>query len=345
MITIEHIKGLPLEHESFLIEKYGSFITTCKYIEIYYPKHEVNYMLVTENGTLIELLIFGNLRHTSFCFNALVVIDQYIIEVCSQKLFEIYPSIKKIKIDATYGKYALDNSVLHYKSCDYILKLPTTFEEYNQELGTKTRKHLRQRLERLKREFTSVKFNTCANDDIDETVIDKIIQFNCNRMKTKGKKSRINDTYKNYMHKYTQCYGIVAYLELDGAIVAGCITTFLNNHIFLHVLAHDDNFSKYNVGEVCVFNLLQTCNEKQISIIHFLWGESELKRRFLAKPHSISTYYIFRNRSIDFYLSRVNEQLFEVLNDFKRSKYAVPINYLVKSIRTKKRSVSKKLRV
>lgn len=336
MITIEYNKGLPLEYESFLIERYGSFITTCRYIEIYYAKHEVYYMLVSENGTLIELLIFGNLGYTSLCFNALVEIDQRIIEECSRKLFELYPSIKKIKIDASYVNYTFDKSVLHCKSCDYILNLPSTFEDYNLELGTKTRKHLRQRIERLKREFSSVNFNTSSSVDIQEAVIDKIIQFNYNRMKTKGKKSGINETYKKYMYKYAQHYGTVAYLELDGAIVAGCISTVLNNHIFLHVVSHDDNFSKYNVGEVCVFNLLQACNDKQISIIHFLWGESELKRRLLAKPHQISSYFIYRNYSLDYIFSKVKEQFFDILNEFKHSKFAVPIKNTITSLRTKK---------
>lgn len=339
MISIECIKGLPLEYESFLTKKYGSFITTCRYIEIYYPKHEVNYMLVSDNGTIIELLIFGNLGGTSQLFNALVEIDQRIIVECTQKLFELYPAIKKIKIDASYKDYAFDKSILFYKSCDYILNLPSTFEDYNQELGSKTRKHLRQRVERLKREFSSVNFITVSSVDIEESVIDKIIQFNCNRMKTKGKTPLINNIYKNYMYQYSQHYGCVAYLELDGAIVAGCISTILNNQIFLHVVAHDDNFSNYNVGEVCMFNLLKTCNDKQISIIHFLWGESELKRRLLAKPHIIFSYYVYRNYSADYFLGKVNEHYFNILNGFKHSKLSVPFRNAIKSFRKRTLSV------
>jgi predicted N-acyltransferase len=335
MITIECFKGLPLEYESFLIEKYNSFITTCRYIEIYYPNHEVIFMVVYDNGKIIELLVFGNLGRTSLCFNALVEIDQRIVEECTRKLFELYPTIKKVKIDASYKNYMFEKSVLLQESNDYILNLPSSFEDYNMELGSKTRKHLRQRIERLKKEFLNVNFITKSGIDIEEALIDKIIQFNINRMKTKGKIPGINDAYKNYMYKYAQHYGFVAYLELDGAIVAGCITTVLNDHIFLHVVAHDDNFSNYNVGEVCMFNLLQTCNENQISIIHFLWGESELKRRLQAKPHSIFSYFILRNYSLDYFFNKIYELFYDNLKEFKQSKIAVPLRNAIKTLRTR----------
>lgn len=339
MITIEHSTGLPVEYESFLIEKYGSYITTCRYIEIYYPEYAINHMVVYEESKLIELLIFGNNGKVAKCFNSLVEIDQNIIAECFRKLFEIYPSIQKIEIDASYGKYELDKSVLHCASADYILNLPTTIEDYNSELGSKTRKHLRQRIERLKREFEEVNFVVKSGVEIEESIIDKIIQFNHDRMTVKGKKSGINQTYKKYRHRYSQYYGCVAYLELNGEIVAGCITTILNNHIFLHVVAHNNDFSKYNVGEVCVYNLLQASIEKQISSVHFLWGASELKNRLLAKPQLIFSYYIYRKYSLNFFLSRVEVLLRHILNGIKHSKFAVPFRNAIKSLRTKKLKV------
>lgn len=60
MISIECIKGLPLQYESFLRERYDSYITTYRYVEVYYPTCEVHYMLVYEGGILIDLLISGN---------------------------------------------------------------------------------------------------------------------------------------------------------------------------------------------------------------------------------------------------------------------------------------------
>lgn len=339
MITIECYKGLPLEYESFLIEKYGSYITTCRYIEIYYPECKINYMLVYEDSKLKELLIFGICGNNTKCFNSLVKIDQNIIAECSRKLFEIYPTIQKINIDASYVNYKFDKSILRCTSEDYILSLPATIEDYNSKLGCKTRKHLRQRIEKLKRDFEEVNFVVKSGTDIDQNIINKIVQFNHDRMIGKGKTSEINQTYKNYRHRYSQHYGCVAYLELNGEIVAGCITTILNNQLFLHVIAHNNDFSKYNVGEVCVYNLLQNSLEQKIYSVHFLWGKSELKNRLLAKSHLIFSYFIYRDYSIDFFYNRVDVVFRDILNEFKHSKFALPFRNTVKSIRTRKLKV------
>ena len=112
MITLEFYNGLPLKYESFLLEKYDSFITTCRYIEVYYPTHDINYILVNKDGTLIELLVFGNKGKTSTCFNSLTDIDQDIIKAFTKKLFENFHSIKKIEIIDSYRIYDLKKSFL-----------------------------------------------------------------------------------------------------------------------------------------------------------------------------------------------------------------------------------------
>lgn len=72
MILIECIEGLPFKYEPFLLTKYDSYITTCRYLEIHYSTYDINYMLVYEDNVLIDLLIFGNSGNTSQCFNSLV---------------------------------------------------------------------------------------------------------------------------------------------------------------------------------------------------------------------------------------------------------------------------------
>ena len=167
MISIECNKGLPFEYESFLIERYDSFITTCRYVEVYYPTYDLNYMLVYRDGSLIELLLLGNKGTTTACFNALVKLDPDIMEICLKKIFEVYPQIRKIKIDASYVNYKLRNSVLFYKSDDHILNLPFALDVYTAKLGSKTRKHLKARNAKLVTEFSSVSFVTKFGTEID----------------------------------------------------------------------------------------------------------------------------------------------------------------------------------
>lgn len=332
MNTIECYKGLPNEYESFLIERYNSFMTTCRYIDIYFPDYDINYMLVYKDGVLIELLIFGNDGDTSTCFNSLVDIEQDIITEFTKNIFEIYPFIRKIKIAASYKDYVLNKAILLSKSNDHILKLPSTLNDYYLELGSTTRKHIKNYKARLLRDYPKANFITKSGEEIDEAIIDKIIQLNSERMKHKGIIPG-KDKEKNNIYKYSIHYGCVLYIEIDGVVVAGCISTILNKRIFLQVIAHDNNFSRYDVGQICILFLIQTSIEKGLSTLHFLWGENDYKIRLLAKPQLLFSYFIYRAYSFDYMYSSVRNRLYRNVISFRLSKYSKPIRNSVKFFR------------
>ena len=336
MISIECFKGIPSEYESFLLEKYNSFITTSKYIEIYYSTYDIHYALVKRNNELVDLLIFGNRGNTATCFNSLANIDQDVIIEFTNRIFDIYPFIKKINIVFSYNEYSFKKAILYSKTDDNITTLPLTIDEYYSELGYHTRKNIKNRKVRLLRYNPDANFVTKFGSEIDKSVIDKIIHLNWDRMKHKGIVPGIDNTYKNNIYKYSQYYGCVSYLEIGGVIVAGCICTILNKGIFLHVIAYDNNFFKYNVGELCVFNLLETSIQNNITSVHFLWGENELKKRLLAKPHLLFSYFIMRDYSIDYILCLVNIVFFNFLIRIKKSEFSKPIKNAIKLYRKRK---------
>ncbi len=333
MITIEHFEGLPTEHESFLINRYNSFITTCRYIEIYHPDYYIYYMLVYEDSELVDLLIFGNKGNTARCFNALVNINQNTISGCINLLFIQSPFIQKVMIDASLTPYKLKYSFLITKSEDYVINLPTNINDYYKELGLSTRRNLKSRKNKLLKNFNSVNYFTKYNCDINDEIIDKIVQMNYNRMKYKGVVPHIDNKYKNNIFKYSQHYGCASYLELDGEMVAGCIATILNKDIFLHVFSHDNNFSKYNVGESCVFNLITTAIENDLSTFHFLWGSSDLKSRFQVKPTILFSSFVYRGYSLDFFTNKLSTFFLTAFSQFKLSAFSKPLKKTVKFYR------------
>jgi len=337
MYYFESYNGLPFEYESFLLEKYNSFITSCRYIEVYYPTYDINYMLVYENNNLIDLILYGNKGNTTRCFNAMVEMDQNIIKEFTNKIFEIHSPIKKVIIDASYKNYFLKKTVLYFKSDDHILQLPLTMEDYYTTLSSSTRQTIKNRKVRLLRDYSEVKFVTKYGAEIDEITIDKIMQLDFKKLKKKGVIYGTDDTnknilFKNNLIKFTHHYGCVAYIEIDGVIVAGSINSIINKSLFGHVTAYDANFYKYNVGEICAFYLIQTCIESGLSIFHFLWGQSDLKKRMQAKPYVLFSYLIYRSYSFD-YLFRNFKVLFsKLVITIKQSKFAKPLKTAIKNL-------------
>ncbi|MDP4238375.1 MAG: GNAT family N-acetyltransferase [Bacteroidota bacterium] len=335
MISIECFNGLPIEHESFLIERYNSFFTTCRYLELYYTAFDINYMLVYKNSDLIELLIFGNKGDTSTCFNLLAKIDQDIMLECTKRLLEAYPSVQKIEIVASYKNYALKRSFLTSTFDDYILNLPATMDDYYLGLGRSTRQTIKNRKVRLLRDYPDVNFVTKQGTEIEESIIDSIIRLNTERMIQKGIVPGRNNTDKHNIYSYSQHYGYVVYLEIDGVMAAGAISYILNKKIYGHLIAHDNNFSRYNLGEICAFYLIQSSIEKGLSALHLLWGKSDLKKRLLAKPHLLFSYVIYRSYSLGYIFNKAKTTVLLIMIRIEQSDFIKPLRNAIKGYRRK----------
>jgi hypothetical protein len=336
MLKFESFNGIPVDYESFLIEKYNSFITTCRYIEINYPDYDVNYFTVQENDKLIELFVYGNKGNTSTCFNSLVSIKEDIVSEFLENLFKKNSGIKKIEIIASYKNYNFKRSFLCFKSDDQILKLPSTLAEYYQDLSYHVRKNIKNRKSRFQREFPTAKFETKYGSEIEESIVDKIILLNSKRMQSKGTVPGIDIALKNRIYRYSTFYGCVATIEINGVIVAGCITTLVNNEIFAHVIGNDNNYSKFNLGEMCFIYMIETSINKGLSTFHFLWGETEYKRRLLAEPHSLFSYYVYRSYSINYMVGEVQVLISTIKLKIRQSKYSEPIRDVIKNYRKRK---------
>lgn len=339
MISIQYFNGLPLEYESFLIKKYESFFTSCRYIEIYHPGNEINHVLITENGSLIEVLMFEKKGDTITCLNKLGTIEQNIISEFTKFIFERFPTVKKIRILASYTSYSLNKMVLLDRNNDYIINLHSTINDYMSELGYHTRKNVNNRKSRLLKDYPNVKFVTRYGIEIDESIVDKIIQLNIDRMKFKGIIPGKDNTDKINIYDFSRHYGVVTYIEIDGVVVAGNISYIVNKSIFGHVLAHDENFSKYNVSKLSLLYLIQTSIEKEITKFHFLWGDNDYKKKFLGEPNLLYYYVIYRYYSLDYGFNKIKVVFVSALKRFRLSKYSKPLRDAIKSYRRKKMTV------
>lgn len=335
MISMECFHGLPLVHESFLVKKYCSYMTSLLYVKIYYPLHYIHYITVYKNSELIELFLFGNKGNTSFCFNSLVSVEQDMINLYSAEIFKNFPEIQKIIISASYKSYSISRSILLSEFNDHIIQLPESIDDYYLTLGKKTRQHLKNYKSKLLRTFTKVKFVTKYKGDIDEAIIEKIVQLSFDRMTAKGiAPGKTQADTKNFF-QYCQSYGCVAYIEVDGVVAAGSISYMVGDRIFLYMISHDNSFSKYNLGQVCVLYAIQTAIENRMSTLHLLWGDNEYKARFAGKPNILHTYAIYRSSSLSFMVDNFKAKFNRTLNATKQSKYAKPLRNFVKNYRRK----------
>lgn len=325
-----------MDYESFLAEKYDSFMTLCPYIEIYFPTHDIYYLQVSEDGMLVDLIVFGNKGNSAVYFNSLTRVDQLTIETCNRYIFEKFPAIKTIKISATYNEYRLKKSFLSSKANDFIIDLPTTIDDFYAKLGKSTRKNIRNRNAALSRDYPQAKFVTKLGVDIEESLIGQIVQLSYERMKSKGIIPGKNHSDIHAFFLLAQRYGCVTYLEINGQVAAGSIAYIIHKRIFLYMIAHDNNFSTYDVGFLCNAYTIQVSIEKGLETAHFLWGENEHKVRLMAKPHPLYSYQVYRVYSLDFVLKKCQAIISRTIVIIRLSKYSKPLRNAIKSYRRRR---------
>ena len=79
-LSIEFYEGLPFDYEDFLIEKYKSFITNCRYISVYFPNEKHKYALAKTDGQITDIFVFGVDEDTCNCYNSLVDIASDVVD-------------------------------------------------------------------------------------------------------------------------------------------------------------------------------------------------------------------------------------------------------------------------
>ncbi len=331
--SFEFYEGLPFEYEELLIEKYKSFITNCRYINVYFPDENHNYALVKANEEISDIFIFGKNGDICNCYNSLVEIDSKVVDAFTKALFDKFPTINKLKLSASYRKYDLEKSFVLSTANDYVVDLPKTLDDYYQKLGSTTRRHLKNYRSRLMKDFPTAKFVVKTKENIDEALIDKIVQLSYSRMKSKG--IIPGKTQKDVVdfYNFSQYYGLVNYIEVEGEIIAGSISYIINNRFFLFMIAHDNSFSKYNPGQICIVNAIQTAIGLNLHTFHFLWGDNDYKLRFMALPRPLITYVFYRSYSVDFIKSKLKAALSIFLLTVRQSEFTKPIRNAVKNFR------------
>lgn len=335
MVSTECFKGLPFEYESFLVEKYDSCVTTCRYIAIFHASRNHHYMLIREKNNLMDVIIYDCREETVTCLNSLSYLTQDTIDVFTNHIFNNYPNIKTIEFPSSYSSLIADRSILTLRSDDFIISLPASMDDYFKQLGSSTRANVKKHKNKFLKEYPHANFVTKRGDEIERGLIDRIINLNFNRITSKGEVPNTNSSHIDNFHQYSQHYGFVACIEVDGSIIAGSIAYMSNKSMYSYFLAHDNNYSNYNAGQLCMLYLIQTSIENGFTEFHLLWGESEYKTRFLAKPRTMYSYIVFKSLTYNFILNKTKEYFSHKLYDFKKSKYAIPIRSALKYFKKK----------
>jgi len=289
----------PAEVRESLISLYQTVFCVPEYFSLYHDEKKPQAIAIYSDRPRPDHVIFYAISgKEALILNEIFEIDVQYLNYLAAFLFSNYPKLHTIHINKF--KPGIENFAYPYKiwgvSHDNVVTLPETIAEYRSRLGKRTRANLSNYYNRLKREFDDFSFTVATAADIDPVVISTIIAMHRERMLSKKTISAIDADHEKKIIQLARKYGIAGTITIHGRIAAGTICYVVGKHCYAEVIAHDPAYSKYSVGRVCIYLLIEALIERDIDFFHMGFGEAEYKHKMRGEMEDLCHASIFRTK-------------------------------------------------
>lgn len=180
-----------------------------------------------------------------------------------------------------------------------------------------------------------MEYESCQGSDFSFEDYNIITELSKERMESKYLKYNLteNEDYKRY--KAFSQNGIIYKVSINGEIKAGCVGELIGEDFYLHKIAHDNQFSRYNTGQIALLKLIELLIGYRVKRFHFLWSKGvDYKIRFGGVPHAIWSYSFYKSHSISFYkelcTSIIMKAKFTVLDKLRKNKKFIKLFHRLK---------------
>lgn len=318
-LTVECFEdAVPPFVEAALEQLYGNLFSSLAHRRVYGQARNLNTFVVRQGQRIQTLFLFERNLHSVRVLNEGFALSEEDAQRFSRHVFATWPSVGVVSFHAV--QCAIEKLALPYRryNCleDMVLKLPDSTGDYLSMLGKSTRSYIQRYMNKLKRDFPSLRFELIEAHELDERHIRHIIDLNRARMAHKGKVS-INDATltEQITHLAMDC-GMIGALTIEGRIVAGTINYRVRDNYFLEVIAHDPELNAYRLGTLCCYLTLIECIARGGDEYHFLWGQDEYKSRLGGRRRDLDDVAIYRSRM--HMALNADITLLQMLNAYKR---------------------------
>jgi hypothetical protein len=290
---------VPAEVRESLIGLYQSVFCVPEYFSLYHAGKKLHAIAIySDRPDPDHVICYSISGKEALILNELFEIDGQSLNYLVTFLFSNYPKLHTIHINKF--KPGLEIFPYPYKiwgaSHDNVVTLPETIAEYRSQLGKRTRANLSNYYNKLKREFDDFSFTIATTENIDPAVISTIIAMHRTRMLSKKTTSAIDTNHEENIIQFAGKYGIAGTITIHDRIAAGTICYVVGKHCYAEVIAHDPAYSKYSIGRVCIYLLIEALIEKGVIFFHMGFGEADYKNKMLSVKYDVSSASIFRTK-------------------------------------------------
>jgi hypothetical protein len=292
--------SVPADMGKMLVSLYQSAFCVFEYFELSHYSNKINALAIYTTGSNPDHVIYYTISGSQLSvLNENFDIDIVCLEYFVRSVFHEYPKLKAIHFNRL--RCGIDSfswpRIIWNKTHDIVLELPETMAAYRSLLGKRTKANMSNYSNKLRREF-DFSFDLAFGKQIDPSTIREIISLNRMRMRSKGMISAIDAALEERIIRFSQSYGIVGTVRLDGRIAAGTICYGVGGHCYADVIAHDPAYNKYSIGQVCIYLMIQSLIERGMRFFHMAGGDNDYKFRLLGVGRDLYSVSIFRSELI-----------------------------------------------
>lgn len=119
---------------------------------------------------------------------------------------------------------------------------------------------------------------------------EEIFELNKQRCESKGFSATVHE---EYIPAYYNMGGYVVY-KINEHVVAGTLFLKYGEQMYLSVIAHDNSYGKYNIGNLVLLRTIELAIDSGLREFHFLWGRCDYKARFKSEQRNLYKIGIYK---------------------------------------------------
>jgi hypothetical protein len=291
-----HLGHVPRSLTDALPRLYSSVFCLVEYIELFDRPTNLNVCVLDHPPHIVCFSVCGR---DAVILNRVFDIDGTAARRVCESIFRALPKIRRVCV--RHFKLDPADIGLPFRTVatgdDLVLSLPSSLEEYKRGVvGRKTRKQLRNYMNRLSRELPGFTFELREKAAIDNELVSQVVAFNRVRMIVKGTTSEIDEAYEQRLQKVLAGYGFAGILRAEGEVVAGELCTKVGASYYVHAGAFDQTYAELHLGLLCAYLTVCAAIERGGLEYHLLWGNSLHKRQLGCRPLPLYAASLYRTR-------------------------------------------------
>lgn len=291
-----YIHEIPPFIEAELLNSYETLDSSLPFFKVFRSLDRANCYVARRPGHRNTVLIFTCRNRQVEVLNEMIEIEQSEVHRFASYIFATFQQVDIISFKAvktTTHKFGFP--IQRHESKDtYVIALPATPEAYTDSLGKHTRADIRQKTNKVRREFPTFVSKFFVDEEIDEQHVREILALSENKINAKGVK--LSHDVERVIALAKMC-GFVNVLTIDGRICAGSVNYRIGSSYVGGITGYDPEYEKYGLGRVCVHQSICESIARGGKKYYLGGGAFEFKQRLLGVPLSMDELNIYRSYS------------------------------------------------